>query len=1010
MSESKPSETSANPRSKTSADRWRRLEVLFEAVVDLSASERKALLHRECGEDASMRREIEALLAADEVEDDFIEPLAEIVPRDDSADSEDLLREGSRLGPYEVERLLASGGMGKVYLARRVDQQYEKRVAVKVIKRGMDTDEVLRRFRHERQTLANLDHPHIARLFDGGVGPNGLPYLVMEFIEGVPIDEFCDRHSFSVRRRIQIFRQVCEAVDYAHRNLVVHRDLKPANILVNEDGAPKLLDFGISKVLQSSGEGEHSLLTQEGPRPLTPDYGSPEQVRGDAVTIASDVYSIGIVLYELLTGFRPYRVTTSSSSEMEAIVCRKQPDPPSVAVVRGAGLRTGSENGDGSSSAPRAPRPFAPGEARRLRRQLAGDLDRIVMMALRKEPERRYPSVRELSEDLGRYLEGKPVIARQDSWSYRAGKFLGRHVALTVMAGVLLVTLIGGAVTVVWQGHLARVEAVKSRQIADFVRGMLASVRPELEGIEVTVQEVLEEASLRIREDFADQPEIRASLLLTIGQSFESLGRYDRAEPLLRQALELQTDLSGEEGLNSAILLNHLGHVMISRGFYAEAGDFLERARRLTASARRGALVLERANSLEHLSSLRLENGRLEESEKMIKEALEIRTAEFGADDLRTVQTRARWASVLLERGRFLEAKQTFEAALARVEEILGEDDPRVANELVDFGLLLYRLRGAEPAYPLLERAVAIRREKLGAEHPSLAQSLTAFGMALVGLGKKDEAEACFGEAISINEKRLGSDHPALANALNDLGLIKTSKREFEESVELHHRALRILEGKFGRDHLQVAITLEHLGRLYQVWHFSYGEKAKDYYRQALEIRRRVLGDSHPNLESALLPLGALTFGYGEYDEAISYYEEAIELQRQTLPANHPRIAHSLFQLSMAHDQLGDQETRLRLLRECREIYLQSEPGGSDYVSSVELSLAECLVFLKRFEEAEERFEVGMARMTEQLGEHSMNFQVHVRGMIRAYESVGRPAEVERYKKLLEKAMAAREG
>jgi eukaryotic-like serine/threonine-protein kinase len=358
-----------------------------------------------------------------------------------------------RLGNYKIIKEIGRGGMGAVYLAERADEQYQKRVAIKLIKRGMDTDSVLRHFRNERQILANFDHPNIARLFDGGMTESGLPYFVMEYVEGVPLDEYCDAHALSITERLKLFREVCAAVSYAHRHLVIHRDIKRSNILVTAEGLPKLLDFGIAKILQQ-GDGAEPLATMTGLRLMTPEYASPEQVRGEAVTTASDVYSLGVVLYELLTGQLPYRFASHSPNDMARAITEQEPTRPSTAVGSNRGQQSEIIN----------------------HKLLRGDLDNIVLMALRKEPVRRYRSVEQFSEDIQRYLEARPVVARKDTIPYRAGKFVRRNRAVTAAGALVLLSLVGGIITATWQAHRAKAEQARAERRFNDVRQLAHSV------------------------------------------------------------------------------------------------------------------------------------------------------------------------------------------------------------------------------------------------------------------------------------------------------------------------------------------------------------------------------------------------------------------------------------------------------------------------------------------------------------------------------------------------------
>jgi len=396
--------------------RWQQIKELFNAALERGPDQWAKFLDEVCAGDVSLRAEIESLLAAHGQATSFFEKPATALVAALSSEEQDGWMEGRRIGPYRLQREISRGDMGVVYLADRDDRQYEKQVAIKLVKRGMDTDDILQRFRHERQTLARLNHPNIARLLDGGVTEDGLPYFVMEFIEGLPLDVYCDRHKLNTIARLRLFRAVCAAVHYAHQNLIVHRDLKPSNILVTAEGTPKLLDFGIAKLLHQDPLSHSFAQTMAGARIMTPEYASPEQVRRELITTASDVYALGVLLYKLLSGHRPYRFTNFSPQEIERVICEQQPQRPSTAISRTAQ----AAEDDGKLMETLSPETISAtreGSPEKLRRRLAGDLDNIVLRALHKEPKRRYASVEQFSEDILRHLEGLPVIAHQDTRS-----------------------------------------------------------------------------------------------------------------------------------------------------------------------------------------------------------------------------------------------------------------------------------------------------------------------------------------------------------------------------------------------------------------------------------------------------------------------------------------------------------------------------------------------------------------------------------------------------------------
>ncbi len=435
----------------TSRARWARIQDLFQQALELPAPARAVFLEGACGGDAEMQREVESLLAADGRAGDFLEqPAIALVPGGDIDEAS-----GRRIGAYRLVREIGRGGMGAVFLAVRDDDTYRKEVAIKLLKRGMDTDFFVSRFRHERQILARLEHPNIARLLDGGTTDERLPFLVMEYVDGLPLDRYCEQHRLSIAARLKLFVSVCTAVEYAHQHLVIHRDLKPAQVLVTPDGTPKLLDFGIAKLLDST-EGD-AQRTAPGVAMMTPEYASPEQIRGEPATTATDVYALGVLLFRLLTGGQPYRLATESHAELAWAICEQMPSKPSEIVTVAQVAPTSSPS------------------LHRLRRRLAGDLDTIVIKALRKEPERRYGSVQQLAADLTRHLSGVPVLARPDTLSYRAGRFVSRHRAAAAAAAVAAVTLAAGLTATWLQARVVRAERAKAEHRFNEVRALAHS-------------------------------------------------------------------------------------------------------------------------------------------------------------------------------------------------------------------------------------------------------------------------------------------------------------------------------------------------------------------------------------------------------------------------------------------------------------------------------------------------------------------------------------------------------
>jgi serine/threonine-protein kinase len=599
----------------------------------------------------------------------------------------------------------------------------------------MDTDAILARFRRERQTLAALEHPNIARLVDGGATEEGEPFLAMEFVEGEPIDAWCDDRHLGLAARIRLFLTVCDAVAHAHRHLVVHRDLKPGNILVTRDGTPKLLDFGIASVLDAGGV---RAATAAGDRWLTPEYASPEQIDGAAATTATDVYSLGVVLYELLAGSPPYRFTTRTSQEVRTIVAETQPPTPSEAVRRAASTPEGRDVA------------LARGvTSRELDRALRGDLDTIVLCALKKEPERRYPSIDGFAADLRRHLEHHPVSARRDTLAYRAAKLVRRHALAAGLSAACLLSLVAGGVAVAWQAKRAGEERdrallarAQAESAARFLREMLASADPLHSGHSLTQAEALDAAAKRLDLEFSGQPLLRASLGDTIGTTCLSLGLFERAEASFRKALAERLSLLGPDHRDVAESRIHLASVLYAEQRLDEAEAELEQACGILRE-RDGPESVDLASATSSLGAVQRAQGRVEEAEITQRAALAIRRAAAGPESLDTAESLNNLAAVLLAEQRYDEAQ------------------------------------------PLLEEALRIRRAGLGDEHPLVAQSTDNLAVVLSRKGELSAAEPMYRTALALELRAFGADHPDVAVTRRSLGLLLASRGDLAEAAEL---------------------------------------------------------------------------------------------------------------------------------------------------------------------------------------------------------------------------------
>ncbi len=860
---------------------------LFESVCDLDPAERRAWLAKACADDEALAAEVESIVQSSERTPDFFDaPAAEAFP--------ELLRHaepsnGHRFGPYQVKELIARGGMGAVYLAARADGEYENEVAIKLINSPMATSDQVRRFRAERQTLAALDHPNIARLLDGGVTPQGQPFLVMEHVVGEPIDRYCDGRSVTTAGRVRLFRQVCAAVSHAHQKLIVHRDLKPANILVTAEGSAKLLDFGIAKALNGNGSTNGHGDGRNGSEPsptaqgvMTPEYASPEQIRGEPIATGTDVYSLGVILYELLTGHRPYRLKTRLPHEIERTICEEDPERPSTAVRRVEEV-VAADGTTRSRLTPDLVSRTREGRPQRLCRLLSGDLDEIVLKSLRKEPGERYASVEQLSEDLRRYLEGLPVLARRGSLRYRAAKFLRRNRTAVITAALVTVLLVGGLFAAVRAQQRAESQADKLTRVNSFLTGMLASADTDAApGPNGAVHQMLDEAAGSLRDGALEgQPRIESMVRGTVGMTYLQLGFYDDARAQLEASIDLARQVHGPEHPEVADALHNLGLLSKTTGDYRAAEELytqaLEQQRRFL-----GAGSVKCAETLNDLGVLFRTTGRLEQAEKSLREALDLRRAALERQGTDPVPDAA-----ALRKGR-----------------------KDVATTMTNLAAVLKNRGAHEPAEALYREAIAIFRDVLGPEHYHVAVCANNLGLLLVDTGRYEEAEVLYLEALAIRRKVFGDRHPAVVIGRTNLGLLFVATGRYQEA-EPHFREALDLARLLPGDRNALANALNNLADLLaRVGRF---DEAEPLAREALGIRRE-LDPQHPRLAGSLSVLGRIRLGAGEPAEAEALLRESAASYEKRRPGNELGLAgarSALGECLVKQGRLEEAETHL---------------------------------------------------------------------------------------------------
>lgn len=766
-------------------DRWQRIEDLFFAALELDAVERAALLARENDAGPEIVREVAAMLAAHDLNES---PDIERFLLGDSPEPRAATRAGAQVGAYRLIEMIGRGGMGEVYLAERADGEFQQTVAVKLLRSGFENAQAVARFRAERGILARLEHPGIARLLDGGVTEEGFPFLAMEFVRGEPITRFCEEKNLSIEDRLRLFVHVCRAVDFAHRSLVVHRDLKPSNILVAGRGEVKLLDFGIAKLLE---EGAAEAATRTGFLLLTPEYASPEQVRGGGITTATDVYALGLLLHEILTGRRAQPVDDLSPIGVARAICEQEPMRPSAVVPE------------------------------RLARRLRGDLDMIVAAALHKDPARRYASAERLADDILRHLDGRPIEARADSFGYRAGKFLRRHrLAVAASAAVVAALLIGlllavsGLVRARQAEAEARREAETSRQVSDLLIGIFKVNDPgEARGETITARELLDRGAERVREQLADQPEVQGSLLRTIGDAYSELGLYERAHGIYESDLALRRSLHGEGHPEVAMSLILLADMANRRGDFARAEKLALQAL-ATQERTLGPEHPDTAKGLAAVGIASWQLGDFDRARGYLERSLAIREKALGPDHPDLVGILNNVAILRCQVGDLDGARPLYERALRAVERRHGERHPSVAITLNNFALVELQAGRYAEARALHERALAIRRALLAPDHPDIAESLHNLAHVLIEQHDRARARSLLEEALQIRERALGPEHPLVGTTLCNLGLVLAELGDTTRARPLLERSVALMTRAQGPDHPDLSFPLEILAEM----------------------------------------------------------------------------------------------------------------------------------------------------------------------------------------------------
>jgi len=775
-----------------------------------------------------------------------------------------------QIGPYRLLRVLGEGGMGEVWLAEQMTPMH-RTVALKQIKAGMDTKAVVARFESERQALALMDHPNIAQVYEAGSTPEGRPYFVMEYVPGLPITEYCDKHCLTMKERLELFINVCEAIHYAHQKAILHRDLKPSNVLVvaqNDKAIPKIIDFGLAKAM-GQRLTDKTFFTEMGVLVGTPEYMSPEQadLREQNVDIRTDVYSLGVILYELLVGAPPFDAKTLRAAGLEAILrtIREQEPPKPSTKVR----LMGDSSAASAEKRKEEPRSFA--------RHLQGELDWITLKALEKDRTRRYGTASEFSADLSRYLRNEPVAAGPATAAYRIRKYAARHRFGLGAAAAVLILLTGFAVAQTVQLHRTRLERDRANRerdranrIAEFMTGMFRVSNPsEARGNSITAREVLDKASRQIDTGLSQDPDLQAYLLFNMANVHRNLGLYSIAEDQLNRTIDIRSRTLGPKNAETLKAMDYLAFVLYRKGQYSRAE--------------------------------RLERQTLEDERKIL-----------GSDHPATLSAMNDLGLILLAGGQRDEAEKIDRESVATERRVLGPEDPLTLNTMNNLAMVL-RLRGRYPDAEKIFRDVYETRSRvLGPEHPDTSASRNNLALVLADEGRFPEAEKWDRVTLEQNTRILGPEHPDTLNAANNLADVLISEGKYPEAEKLNRETLQVRQRVLGPEHPDTVISMANMARLLvSEGHASEGEK---FVVQVVNIRRKILGPEHPDTVRAMVDLSAVLGVEHKYVQSEKVAREALEIGRRVLGENDPTIAIVLYNLGVLAATHGRNDEAFSLL------------------------------------------------------------------------------------------------
>ena len=848
---------------KQDKEYWEILGHLYEAASELPAEQRKTFIE-DHSPNENMKKELSSLLDVEKDSTTYFNALSEKLIEPAFDELIDMPPSCGKVNNYKILEKIGRGGMGSVYLAERSDKTYESHVAVKILRRGLDSDDILSRFKIERQILAQLNHPNITHLLDGGITSDGRPYFVMEYVKGKPITEYCNDNRLTIEQRIELFIRICDAIAYAHQNLVIHRDLKPGNILVTEGGIVKLLDFGIAKLIDDKRNQYHT-ISETGQRFMTPEYSSPEQIRGKQINTASDVYQLGLVLYKLLCDKTPFTFKDDSLVERERVILEQEPGKPSAVFAKKEDSNI-KDISDKRSSTPA-----------RIRKKIKGDLDTIILRALHKEPEKRFSSVVEMKEDLIRYLKGLPVQSQRDSLKYRTEKFIKRNkVPVSIASGFMLALIIFGLIynhSITDQRNQAQREAMKASQVTSFLIDLFEANDPTITGGEdISAWELLEYGEERI-EILEGQPEVQAQMFDVTGQIYRKIGEFEKSENLLNNALEIRKELLGENHPETLSNYDKLGLLMSDQGRFSEAESIL---RNVLDIRKKNDMLKDpaTADTKSNLAYVIRRIGDHNEAEELYRQSLEIRQNAYGNKHELTIESMSSLGVTLLHKPDYTEGEKIFREVLELRKELLGPVHPDLAMSYNNLGALLLLVGKFEESTGMFREALDMRKKLFGDRHPKVALTTNNLAIAYGELGNYEESESYFNEALTTRTNLFGEDNVNTAISKFSLALLNLKTNEPEEALSYSQDAYQVFLEKLSEDHSFTARSMLAMGNAYLM--LEEHDSAREYIEKGFRKIQEIHEEHSLELALAQWDYAKYLFKTGEIDQANMYSQLAI--------------------------------------------------------------------------------------------------------------------------------------